>query len=334
MPKRTSPLLKRFPLFSTSDLTEAQRRTGSFWPSHTSEVLGPEDYAVDMFRVLLANTTLTFVDCTTRIRVLPTEATKSFLLFAPLDGTIAVEAGGSHYLGSPLRPLLMAPARGDSFEASPIRCLVADIEPTALQRAAAAAGAVVPSHMVLAAEAAVDVKQQLVGLAMAANRSTALAGLQTEASAARSAAISAPLRRCERMLLEAIAAACLPGPWAHREAVGGLDLAGLKRWIHAHLADTIRIPDLAAEAGLSPKSLTRAFARMGVTPLEFVRSLRLEKAHRLLVDATDTTTVTDVALAVGCPNLSLFSRTYRRRYGEKPSETLDQARARKQQKLS
>ena len=334
MPRRSQPLLSRFHLFSTGDLTDSQRRTSTFWQSHASEVLGAEDYSVEVYRVLVANTAITYIDCSTRIRVWPGEKTPNYQLLAPIDGVIEVAVGKSVYTATPLSPLLTAPSRGERFEASPMRCIVADIAASALKRAALAAHTLVPSHMVITGADAVVIKQRLMQLVIAANRSRGLPGLQAASPATRSTMISAPLRLRVRTLLEAIVAAGRTAVTQSQDADGGLDLPGLSRWVHAHLGDTIRTQDLAAEAGLSTKSLTRALARIGVTPLEFVRSLRLNEAHRLLVDPTDTTTVTNVANAVGFPSLSLFSRTYRRRYGEQPSEMLARMRTQKRKSLS
>lgn len=63
--------LDRFPLISTHHLASAREATAKFWPKHTSDVLGPEDYALQMNRVLLGSLAVSYVVCTSRIRVIP-----------------------------------------------------------------------------------------------------------------------------------------------------------------------------------------------------------------------------------------------------------------------
>jgi AraC-like DNA-binding protein len=58
---------------------------------------------------------------------------------------------------------------------------------------------------------------------------------------------------------------------------------------------------------------------VGTTPMEFLRRVRLERAHRDLLHGEGT--VTDIALRWGFPHLSRFARAYRAQYGVLPSET-------------
>ena len=92
----------------------------------------------------------------------------------------------------------------------------------------------------------------------------------------------------------------------------------------AHLGDPISRADLCAAAGVSARSLSRAFERLyGVGPMTFVKQRRLEAAQRLLL-ATEPMErpVTDVAMECGLYHLGRFSVEYRRAFGESPSDTL------------
>ena len=64
MPRATRSYLDRFPLISTHHLASAREATAKFWPKHTSDVLGPEDYALQMNRVLLGSLAVSYVVCT------------------------------------------------------------------------------------------------------------------------------------------------------------------------------------------------------------------------------------------------------------------------------
>jgi AraC-like DNA-binding protein len=83
------------------------------------------------------------------------------------------------------------------------------------------------------------------------------------------------------------------------------------------------VPDLAAETGTSIRALQAGFRRYrGTTPVEFIRSQRLEKARRALLKAAPGTRITEIALDSGYAHLGRFSRDYKARYGESPSRTL------------
>jgi len=60
-----------------------------------------------------------------------------------------------------------------------------------------------------------------------------------------------------------------------------------------------------------------------MTPLEYLRQVRLEHAHReLLAGDPARQTVTSVAYRWGFPSPGRFSAYYRRTYGVSPSQTL------------
>jgi AraC-like DNA-binding protein len=80
------------------------------------------------------------------------------------------------------------------------------------------------------------------------------------------------------------------------------------------------ITDLARHAGVSARRLQQGFREhVGMTPTQFLRTTRLQRAHRDLLDGEDA--VTDVALRWGFRHLSRFAQTYRHQYGVLPSET-------------
>jgi AraC-like DNA-binding protein len=93
--------------------------------------------------------------------------------------------------------------------------------------------------------------------------------------------------------------------------------------IAADPASRHSLVDLAAETGASIRALQAGFRRhRGITPLEFVRTQRLEKARRSLLDAAPGARITDIAFDAGYEHLGRFARDYKSRYGESPSSTL------------
>lgn len=84
---------------------------------------------------------------------------------------------------------------------------------------------------------------------------------------------------------------------------------------------------MADLTGIGLRSLERSFkATRGYSLRDFLKTQRLELAHRRLRSAGPGTTVTQVLYASGFSHPGEFSLAYRKRYGETPSETLRASR--------
>jgi PAS domain S-box-containing protein len=94
------------------------------------------------------------------------------------------------------------------------------------------------------------------------------------------------------------------------------------RHIEANWNRPLSIPEIAREHGVSPRSIHKHFAASGITPMNFIKRMRLERARAQLGSPTVKTSVTGVAFACGFTNLGHFARDYRQAFGELPSETL------------
>jgi AraC-like DNA-binding protein len=82
---------------------------------------------------------------------------------------------------------------------------------------------------------------------------------------------------------------------------------------------------LARHVGVSTRALQAAFREhLGVTPLQYLRQVRLRRVHEDLLanQRRDGTTVSAVANRWGFSHLGRFAKDYRSRYGETPSQTL------------
>ena len=91
-----------------------------------------------------------------------------------------------------------------------------------------------------------------------------------------------------------------------------------KEFVEAHLADPIRLGDVARAVGASPAYLTDVFRRCEGLPLhKYVRQSRLARALLELPHAPDLTTL---ALDLGFSSHSHFTAAFRRAYGCTPSE--------------
>ncbi|WP_306316373.1 MULTISPECIES: AraC family transcriptional regulator [unclassified Streptomyces] len=108
---------------------------------------------------------------------------------------------------------------------------------------------------------------------------------------------------------------------------GKLRPAPVKRAMDAmrsHPEHPFTTTELAAEARVGVRWLQEAFGRyVGMPPMTYLRTLRLERAHaELLAADPDTTTVGHVAYRWGFGHLGRFAGQYRAKYGVVPSHTL------------
>ncbi|MCA8111532.1 AraC family transcriptional regulator [Burkholderia cepacia] len=102
-------------------------------------------------------------------------------------------------------------------------------------------------------------------------------------------------------------------------------------YIRAHLDEPLTIERLADLAGVSPSTLFAGFRhRHGITPMGFVRQLRLQRVREELLadESPGLASVTDIALKWGFAHLGRFAIEYKRAFGESPSATLRMRRVR------
>jgi AraC family transcriptional regulator of arabinose operon len=89
--------------------------------------------------------------------------------------------------------------------------------------------------------------------------------------------------------------------------------------LQRHLADPLRVRELAALVNLSPSRLRALFvAQTGSAPAQYVQRLRLRRA-RLLVERTFLS-VKEIMALVGYSDPSHFARDFRREHGLAPTE--------------
>ncbi|WP_187395168.1 helix-turn-helix transcriptional regulator [Pigmentiphaga aceris] len=92
---------------------------------------------------------------------------------------------------------------------------------------------------------------------------------------------------------------------------------------NARRAERIRLEDIAEAASVSVRSLQTGFASAkGMSPMEYLRTVRLEGARAELLNLSASRSVADVAAAWGYPHSGVFSRLYRAAFGELPSQTI------------
>jgi len=110
--------------------------------------------------------------------------------------------------------------------------------------------------------------------------------------------------------------------------VGAAAVRRAVAYIDEHAAEPISVSDVAEATGVGPRELHATFGHdHEITPMEYLRRVRLDGAHRDLQARTpgggDTVaTVAAIAYRWGFANPRLFAALYRAAYGRAPGVTL------------
>ncbi len=98
-------------------------------------------------------------------------------------------------------------------------------------------------------------------------------------------------------------------------------LDSIKARIEDNLASgTYSVSDVAEAEGVTPRAVQKFFSREGATFSCYVLERRLAVAKTMIIAEGATRPISQVAYLVGFNDLSYFNRTFRNRYGMKPSE--------------
>ena len=97
----------------------------------------------------------------------------------------------------------------------------------------------------------------------------------------------------------------------------------VEEYIEQNWDQPLTIEALALVANTSVRSLFYSFKKnRGVSPMTFVKQVRVGHAKEMLTKAGPTTSVTSVAFECGFSNLGHFAKYYHNTFGERPSDTL------------
>jgi len=111
-----------------------------------------------------------------------------------------------------------------------------------------------------------------------------------------------------------------PAPQTVRRAVD---------YIEANLTAPVTLEDVVRAAGVAGRVLFRHFRQAtGESPMAYLRNARFQRVRDALRRARADDRIVDIAALWGFDHIGRFSVEYRRRFGEKPSETKAAARRR------
>lgn len=101
----------------------------------------------------------------------------------------------------------------------------------------------------------------------------------------------------------------------------------VRDFLEAHAHEPIDMVQLAEVAGVPLRTLHHQFRQsLGLSPMQLLREIRLDRVRRELLDPRPSTSVTDCALNWGFEHLGRFAIAYRHRFGETPRDTLRRRR--------
>lgn len=90
-------------------------------------------------------------------------------------------------------------------------------------------------------------------------------------------------------------------------------------YIHQNIHHPISLAELANHVAYSPYHFSRIFKKqIGISPLYYVSSLRLQKAKEMLLKTN--LTVRDIGLEIGQQSLGTFTTRFTERVGQSPSQ--------------
>ncbi|HEV7419121.1 MAG TPA: helix-turn-helix transcriptional regulator [Mycobacterium sp.] len=95
-------------------------------------------------------------------------------------------------------------------------------------------------------------------------------------------------------------------------------------FIDANVREDIGVNDIAGAVHLSPRAVQYLFRRhLGLAPSQYVRNVRLDRAHQdLVANDRSTATVGEVAARWGFGHTGRFAVLYRQTFGQSPHVTL------------
>ena len=93
-------------------------------------------------------------------------------------------------------------------------------------------------------------------------------------------------------------------------------------YIYENYAEPVTLEDIARAADISRSEAGRCFhTYMGCSPIDALIQYRLQVAHRLLSERTQT--LQQISCACGFNSVNYFSRQFKKRYGHAPSQSDD-----------
>lgn len=314
-------MLRRYRYFESADLEDTRERIASVLQPHRLTP-GPGRAgrkASYMNYVQFDNLSFGSLGYASPMRVDAGELSDYFLLLMSLDGYADVSVGGRRVMLSPTQGIVVCPSM--SFDG----IFSGDCEQFFMR---------VNKHAVLAhsgyerlsMEPTIDLSRPQIAPLLAQLRMLATSP-ETVALAQQNRHLATEIER----LLVTLLLCGQPHSSADRPSAAVLPrtIRRAEAFIAEHACEPLTLSDIAEAAGIPVRTLLHSFQRVrNTTPMQLVRTARIERSREMLMKAGIDARVGDIALACGFANLGRFASAYRETYGETPSETLRNVHAR------
>ena len=314
-------LLATYPVLRTRDLDAARAAVSQRYCDH--RLILRRDRALDVRHnhVRGTNLSLNLLGYGADVGIDPGHLRDFYLLQLPLTGAARVSHRGQEVDASPARGTILSPDRPSRMDwrADCVKLMV-QIDRAFLNRVAEERlGIALPGPIRFdpAVELTRDAGRMLRSLTVAMARAIDAGSLSVERQNLRQ--LSAEHEIAQGLLsLQPSNISHLMDRAATR--VASRQLRRAIAFIHETYAEEIHLETIAAAAGVHPRTLQIAFRQaMGMTPLSYLRKVRLDMAHYRLSARVEPESVTDVAFGCGYTHLGRFARDYRAQFGHSPS---------------
>ncbi|MDU9004303.1 AraC family transcriptional regulator [Sedimentitalea todarodis] len=320
-PLAAKALLSGFPILRTQDLSEARAVVGRAFCDHRLDMRRGAQLRVSHDHVCGADVSLNTLAYGAEVEIDPGQLQNFYLLQFPLAGAARIEHRGETVEACTETATILNPDR-DTRMIWGVGCrkLLLQVNRGHLERVAEdLIGA--PLHGPVRFDPRVDLTQtagrRLFRQVISAARAATHGNLWRDGAGLNEAWIE---RELAAVLLDSQPSNISHMLWrvarapTSREVRRGLD------YLHANISEPLRVEDIAREAGLNIRSLQLGFkAAYGVSPMRYLRDVRLDAARYLLSRRQNRESVTQVAYSVGFSHLGRFSKDYRARFGTRPS---------------
>lgn len=316
-------LLDRFTVLRSSDLDEARAAVARRYCDHRLDLISGRRIDVTHNHVRGLHISLNILGYGADVEINPGELSAFYLLQLPLAGEARIEHRGEEITAGPLCGTILNPDRpARMIWRKTCRKLMVQFDAVFLNRIASEeAGASLPGPVrfdpcvPLSAAAGEHILSLSKGAARAFDTERVSPGFRNLNLMSLERQLTVALLRLQPSnvshLLNAPPPACRP-----------LHVRRAIAFIHAGAHESLTLEDIAAAAGVHSRTLQTAFRKnLGVTPVQFLRDVRLDRARFHLMRRQNRASVSEIAWDCGYSHLGRFSRDFRARFGHAPSET-------------
>ena len=322
--RMTTRPLAGFSLFESSDLDEARERVARVFCPHRLDMIGRGTFDACHNHVAGDRLSLNFIQYGAKTLIAPGELKDFYLLQIPLSGGAAISNGPDHYYScaetaAMLNPHLPTTMIWDEG----CRQILVRIERAALQEQLSlllGSSAGKPLTFCGPVDLTTGVGSSLSALIM---------HLVAQADNGQMMLASGGLlaRQLETVILSGILEAGQHNYSKYlrptQSAAAPRHVRKAEEFVRDNLDNPISLDDIANAAGVTPRALQLGFRNFrNTSPMAVLRSERLRRVHEELMAGAPGVSVTEVATRWGFSHLGRFSQSYKARYGQSPSRTL------------